>query len=419
MKTANPRPIVSLIRSHSGFAVGAVSLLVFLLASVPLHAQESTLAGTVMNEGGKALKEAEITLANDEDSAIVLTTVSDKKGAFKLKIAAPGTYTLTIARKGYGPYTTSLEVEPSMDYTTEGIKLYDEKVWQEKRAVDAYNEGVEALSAGDMDEAEERFKEALTLNPELVQVHAGLAASYAHQERWEDAAASLDIFLAALPDHAPIYSLAFDAYRKTGQDEKAAEVLSKVTDENELAQMAVPIYNEAVTMSKAGDPEGAFAGFQKASEIAPHLPEPYRGMAAIRFNEENFAEALVHAEELLKRDPESLEGLRMQFYATRAVDGEGFADALAAYLGAAPAAEEDIVRQAADEFEAGHSDIARKTFEAILDFNPEAAEAHFRLGMVLASDGDSAGAKAHLQQFLDMAPDHKEASTARAMLEGL
>ena len=60
----------------------------------------------------------------------------------------------------------------------------------------------------------------------------------------------------------------------------------------------------------------------------------------------------------------------------------------------------------------------QKTLEAVIEELPELAMAHYQLGLVLAST-DKDAAKARLQHFLDLAPDHADAPSARSMIEGL
>ena len=65
----------------------------------------------------------------------------------------------------------------------------------------------------------------------------------------------------------------------------------------------------------------------------------------------------------------------------------------------------------------GATDDARAQFEALLKVNPDHAKARLYTGLLLHQHYDEAGAAAgHLQRFLELAPDHREAAKVRRAL---
>lgn len=65
------------------------------------------------------------------------------------------------------------------------------------------------------------------------------------------------------------------------------------------------------------------------------------------------------------------------------------------------------------------AETARRAFEMVLEKDPDHAAAHYHLAMTLIGLGKSDEAVAHLERYLDLAPEGAQAATARQMLEQL
>jgi tetratricopeptide (TPR) repeat protein len=59
---------------------------------------------------------------------------------------------------------------------------------------------------------------------------------------------------------------------------------------------------------------------------------------------------------------------------------------------------------------------AKEKFGKVLEVDPNYALAHYYLGLINVGLGASAEAKAHLERFLELAPNDQEAKSAREML---
>ena len=60
-------------------------------------------------------------------------------------------------------------------------------------AIDVYNEGAQANQEGNVDAAVERFQVALDLDPALAEAHAGFAAIYFNQSRYDEALTAVEL----------------------------------------------------------------------------------------------------------------------------------------------------------------------------------------------------------------------------------
>ena len=218
-----------------------------------------------------------------------------------------------------------------MLYADADLQLGDAAVLQQNQAVEAFNAGVKDLQAGKPDAAIENFKKASELNPKLPQPVYAMAAAYHGLKKWPEAAAALDKYQQMAPtDVRPeLYQLAFEIYFEAGQDDKAKAALAKITDPKAKAELAPRVYNSGVAKNKEGDIHGSVERFKLAAELDPSFEQAHQNIAAIEFNRQNYKEALVYLDKLLKAKPDSVEGLRMRYFSLRALDDERMKSALA------------------------------------------------------------------------------------------
>jgi tetratricopeptide (TPR) repeat protein len=384
-------------------------------------AQDATFQGKIVDPKGKPIEGAKVTLVKVDDQSVAASATTDKKGNYKLTIATAGDFKLRAEKGGFGPGERLAKVELGMVYNEADVQLVDEALWKQNQAVEAFNAGVQELQAGKPEAAVASFEKASEMNPQLAQAQYAMAAALHGLKRWEEAAAAIDRYQQMQPaDQRPeLLQLAFELYFEAGQDDKAKAALAKITDPKARAELAPRVYNAGVAMNKAEDFDGAIARFALAAELDPSFALAHQNIAAIEFNRQRFKEALPHLDQLLAAKPDSVEGLRMRFFSLRALDDDRMKSALAAYLAKAPAAGEEVAKIAGDDFDGGNAELATKTLEALVEVKPDVAVAHYHLGRALASAGANAGAKTHLQHFIEMAPNHPDAAAAKQMMAEL
>lgn len=82
--------------------------LIFPFLVNALHAQDSAkITGTVYNESGEAIPNANVALKNPDDNSIITGTVTDNSGTFSIT-SDPGTYALLISYIAYRDYTAEI-----------------------------------------------------------------------------------------------------------------------------------------------------------------------------------------------------------------------------------------------------------------------------------------------------------------------
>jgi tetratricopeptide (TPR) repeat protein len=187
----------------------------------------------------------------------------------------------------------------------------------------------------------------------------------------------------------------------------------------ETPQMkAVKVYNEGAEAARLGDTKVARQKFEAALELDPELSNALSALAAMEWEAGNQQAALGFADRALAVDPGDTNALSVRYQALTALGREEeAAAALTALQQADPATRAAVLyNEAADAFNAGDVETARSKAQEAVEADDNHAKAHYLLGLTLFSTGDSEGAKAHLQRFLELAPDDPDAATAREML---
>ena len=136
------------------------------------------------------------------------------------------------------------------------------------------------------------------------------------------------------------------------------------------------------------------------------------------FKTKRFDEAAKAAERILVLDPGNPEALRVRYDSYVGLgDNDKIFEALVA-LGAVdqPFVTSTLLESAGKLYNAGDTANAAKMFSKVLEVDPKHAESHYYLGLIAVQKGDNATAKQHLQKFIELAPDHKDAGTAKEMM---
>ncbi len=154
-------------------------------------------------------------------------------------------------------------------------------------------------------------------------------------------------------------------------------------------------YNIGVIYSQRKDYDKAEETFKKAIEIKPDYADAYNGLANVYNAERKFDEAAAASK--------------------KAADISG-----AGLLGGGGADADTLARQAMILFNSGKAADAKPIAQQALSIDPNNADAHFIMGMILLSD-NPAGAKTELEAFLKLTkdPTGQNATTAKSLIPEL
>jgi tetratricopeptide (TPR) repeat protein len=247
-------------------------------------AGEGRIIATVVDETGAPIEGAKVTLIRP-GAGYKLEKVSDKKGQVMLLILdATQNYQINVEKSGYGPFEG--QVKPKLEdtirltYTLPKIAPAapapeaPKELSGADQAVQAYNEGINALRGGNVAGAVPSLEKAASLNPKLPEAQAALGEVYLDLKRYGDALAAADRYLALKPGDPEGLRVRYDALKLAGDHDKAREALEALSaaDPNS-PETAVRFFNEGAERARIGKLEDATAFFERVVQIAPADPK--------------------------------------------------------------------------------------------------------------------------------------------------
>lgn len=191
-----------------------------------------------------------------------------------------------------------------------------------------------------------------------------------------------------------------------------------VAQQQALEQPGLKEAREGQELLEAGKTAEARAKFAAAVLAKPDLYLAWLAMGDIDQKAGKNDDALMAAEKCLATKADLPQCLALAMNATQAKgDSTAYQKYLERYKATNPTDPSVYYNDAVDYLNKGDDAKAQPLLEKALEVDAKFADAMFQLGMVYFRMGDTAKAKAMLQRFLDSAPNHKEAPTAKEMLK--
>ncbi len=181
-------------------------------------------------------------------------------------------------------------------------------------------------------------------------------------------------------------------------------------------------FEEGVTLSRAGDHDGAIAKFQAATTLVPTCFDCYFniGVAYLAKKDEKQAEAsFLKAVELKADYAEALNALSTLYNNQKRFDEAAAMSAKAAAGGGSGAGADAVFNQGIILWNQGKIPEAKAKFEEAIKANPNMADAHYQLGMALLNEGKVAEAVAEFEGYVKLAPEGQYAAQAKGMIAQL
>ncbi|HVR97860.1 MAG TPA: tetratricopeptide repeat protein [Thermoanaerobaculia bacterium] len=407
-----------------------VALLLGLAVTGALYAQaQGRLQGTVVDQNGAPLAGVKVT-AFVPNSSYKVERTTDKNGKFAILVVdAARSYRLKFEKEGLPaieqPFRFNVgdtRIEQfvlTVNQPTEEQLAEAKRIEGQNKAVTAYNEGVGLVQAKNLDAAVAKFQEAVQIDPSLAEAYGVLADIHLKQGRWAEALAAAEKFAELKPAAAKgLRELRYDAYKGMGDEAKANAALEDLIKNEPGREAAIRVYNLGAEATRKEQTEVAIRQLRRAMEIDPTLTDAYVNLANLYLAKKQNKEALEVADSLLKQDPNNGQVQGLRYAALTALGDKAGAkqafDAMEA--GTANQTPQESFRQGVALYNANNIPEAMKAFERTLAKDPNFAKAHYLLGLALASSGQNAKAKEHIESFLKLAPNDPDAKEAQEML---
>jgi len=183
------------------------------------------------------------------------------------------------------------------------------------------------------------------------------------------------------------------------------------------SEQATLAYNAAVDALNAGDKAGAETKLKEAVAKNPDLPQAWNALAMVAYENKDWARTLEYGQKALDLDP-SLTGLygMMTDAAEKGGDKKAAGEWRKKYEDVNADSPEMLYNKGVEAYNKGKMKDAEASLSKAVQAKPDLAMGHFLLGMVSFNLNKKAAAREHLQKYLELDPNGKEAATAKELL---
>jgi len=419
------------MRLSRGLMVSMLVGTALVLTASETAAQMARISGQAVDPGGQPVAGVTITVTSPDSENFELVRTTNKKGKVTLSFGrGDWQYGVRLEKEGYQTKTEPLPLAVGGTVQAEWTLAPETAAaagagdvaagggGASGKVVRTFNEGVEAQRMGDLDLAEEKYRRAAEMNPELAAAHTALAAVASIREDWETAAAEAEAAIAIDPEDPRAMQIRFDAYRNLGQEAKASDAAAALREVGDLDAAAARIFNEGIDAYTAGNLAMAQSKFQQVIQFSPDLVAPYVALAQISLAQGSPVEALAMARSALEREPDDVRALKIALDGARTMgDTDTAVEALDRLVELEPQwVTTTLFDHAAELFNENRAADAAIELEYVVKADPDLARAHYLLGMALFNTGRADEGRVHLQKFLELAPDDPDAEIARGLL---
>jgi Flp pilus assembly protein TadD len=284
-----------------------------LLAALSLFgteafAQYGTARGRVVDDKNAPLADANVLIEYTGGVTKKLEIKTTKKGEYTQVGLASGMYRITATKPGYVGSYVEYKIQLGEATQVPDLKLVPEavakaatvdKAAEEMRA--SFEKADALIKAGKTDEAEVALKEILVKNPAVPEVHHELARLAMQKKDWATAEKELNEALKLRPDYADAKFALADVFQKTGQTQKATELLSA----GDSAQDPATLFNLGVVHLNAARHADALAAFEKVVAVDPTNAEAYFHMGSVLMNLGRTSDAVAAYEKYIALNPKN------------------------------------------------------------------------------------------------------------------
>jgi tetratricopeptide (TPR) repeat protein len=177
---------------------------------------------------------------------------------------------------------------------------------------------------------------------------------------------------------------------------------------------AIDAYNEGAELANQGKNAEAIAKIEEAVAAKPDLTAGHMALAKLYLRTEAWEKAIASANSVLAVSPDEPD---MFAILAQAYEKTGNKAKAKEFNTKAPANPPALYNEAARLINAGNDKEAEPLLKRAVEADPSFAQARYELGMVYVRLGNVAGAKEHLQKYIELEPNGKDTAVAKEMLK--
>jgi Flp pilus assembly protein TadD len=303
-----------MLRPNTRLLIAAFVLLGLAVPALVQAQVGSTIRAQVVDPNGEGIPEVEIEFQYQGETRVPITrqAKTDKNGYFVRVGLKSGPWKIIFTREGFKPRTTNtfvsgdarsdwepIVMEPAPAETKTASSASEvmamEQAQEEMKALgETYGKAVEAMTAGQYDEAEALFKEVLAKNDAVAPAHHNLGYIYMLKNDGPAAEEEFRKAVAAEPGKPDSYVALSTLMTADGRPQEAYDLLQGVAlllPEDGNFQFAL-----GVAAANLGNDDEALAAFEKAASIEPPNVEAYYYLATLAVGRNDTATAVENLE---------------------------------------------------------------------------------------------------------------------------
>jgi tetratricopeptide (TPR) repeat protein len=176
---------------------------------------------------------------------------------------------------------------------------------------------------------------------------------------------------------------------------------------------AVAAFNEGADLANNGKDAEAIAKFEEAVTLKPELTAGYIALTKLYARTSNWKMVIDRGNKVLEISPDETDVIAAM---ATAYEKTGDKAKAAEFKAKVPKDASAVFNEAAALINKGKTGEAEPLLKQAIQIDPSFAEAYYELGMLYAGQSKNTLAKENLNKYLELAPDGRNASTAKEMI---
>lgn len=293
-----------------------LSFILFLSLHLSPQAGKGRINGIVQDEAGNPIEDAKIT-ALSSDTKLEATT--NEKGEWAILGLDTGYWRITANAEGYSPsfietYIRQLRRNPKITFTLKKIAIKtDVPIIEDETSIQTFEQGIKLYEEKKYDEAITAFQEFIQKNPKVYQARINLGNCYKDKDELDKALEQFHLVLDTVRevkgdlkgDDASARALAAigEIYLKKEDYEKAQSYLLKAIELYPKDEILA--YNIGEIFFNSNKMDEAIKYFELAAQIRKDWEKPYLKLGYVYLNKTEYKKALENFNKFLEVESES------------------------------------------------------------------------------------------------------------------